>query len=71
MVDRGADSYRIKFGKTGTPNAAGLPAWPVFKDGEPTAMYLQDTPHTGPVPHADKLTLTDEYFAWKRKSGDS
>ena len=56
-------TYSTHFAKIGNPNAEGLAAWPVFAEGEPTVMHLKDTPHTGPAPHADKLTLTDEYFA--------
>jgi len=28
--------------------------------------WLQQTPHTGPVPSADALKVVDEYFAWRR-----
>ena len=62
-------TYWTNFAKKGNPNGEGLPQWPVFKDPEPTVMYLDSTPHTGPVPNMDKLTVLDEYFAWKRTSG--
>ncbi len=62
-------TYWTNFAKKGNPNGEGLPQWPVFKAREPTVMYLDSTPHTGPVPNLDKLTVLDEYFAWKRASG--
>jgi len=64
-------TYWTNFAKNGNPNGPGLPEWPVFKDGEPTVLYLKSEPHTGPIPNLDKLTLMDNYFAWKRTSGDS
>ena len=59
-------AYWTNFAKTGNPNGASLPQWPAFKPGEPTVLYLNGQPHTGPVPNLEKLELIDEYFAWKR-----
>jgi carboxylesterase type B len=62
-------TYWTNFAKKGNPNGAGLPQWPAFSEREATVMYLDSQPHTGPVPNVDKLTVLDEYFAWKRASG--
>jgi hypothetical protein len=37
-----------------TPTAKGLPAWPAFSDANPLVMYFSQTPHTGPVPSAER-----------------
>ncbi len=62
-------TYWTNFAKTGNPNGEGLPPWPAFSDREATVLYLDSQPHAGPVPNMDKLTVLDEYFAWKRASG--
>ena len=62
-------AYWTNFAKKGNPNGEGLPQWPVFKDREPTVMYLDSQLHAGPVPNVDKLTVLDEYYAWKRAPG--
>lgn len=62
--------YWTNFVKTGDPNGEGLPHWTAFRDGEEAVMYLRGYPHTGPVPNLDKLKLIDEFFAWKRNSGE-
>jgi len=62
-------AYWTNFAKKGNPNGPALPEWPVFHAGEPTVLYLKGEPHPGPVPHLDKLTVLDEYYAWKRAAG--
>jgi len=62
-------TYWTNFAKSGNPNGPGLPEWPVFRAGGPTVLYFKGEPHTGPVPNLDKLTVLDEYYAWKRTSG--
>jgi len=62
-------AYWTNFAKTGNPNGEGLPRWPAYSDREATVMYLDSQPHAGPVPNVDKLTVLNEYFAWKRASG--
>jgi para-nitrobenzyl esterase len=64
-------TYWTNFAKTGNPNGAGLPPWPTFTDRDAKAMYLDSQPHAGPVPNVDKLTVLDEYYAWKRASGNT
>lgn len=61
MVD-----YWTNFAKTGDPNGAGLPKWPVFQDGKPTVMHLRDTPKAIPVPRLNLLRTLDDYFSWRR-----
>jgi para-nitrobenzyl esterase len=29
-------------------------------------MHFNKTPHPGPVPSAESLTVLDQYFAWRR-----
>lgn len=58
--------YWTNFARNGDPNGEGLPHWPVFKEDEPTVLYLNGTPHTGPVPNLEKLRLMEEYFSWLR-----
>lgn len=64
-------TYWTNFAKTGNPNGEGLPQWPAFNDREPTVMYLHSKPAVGPVPHRDNLTVLNEYYVWKRTSGQS
>ncbi len=62
-------AYWTNFAKKGNPNGEGLPPWLAFNEREATVMYLDSQPHIGPVPNVDKLTVLDEYFAWKRAVG--
>lgn len=59
-------TYWTNFAKFGDPSGPGLPKWPAFSDANPVLMYFSQTPHTGPVPGADALTVLDKYFAWRR-----
>ena len=58
--------YWTNFARTGDPNGAGLPKWPLFQDGKPTVMHLRGTPKAIPVPRLNLLQTMDEYFAWRR-----
>ncbi|MCF8335554.1 MAG: carboxylesterase family protein [Bacteroidales bacterium] len=60
-------TYWTNFAKYGDPNGKELPQWPVFKEGEPTVMYLNSDHKTGPVPNLEKLKLMEKYFQWKRE----
>jgi para-nitrobenzyl esterase len=61
--------YWTNFARTGDPNGEGLPHWPVFQEGGTAVLYMDGTPHTGPVPNLEKLRLMDEYFSWLRERG--
>jgi para-nitrobenzyl esterase len=58
-------AYFANFVKTGDPNGAGLPAWPVNTPGPDTpSMRLRidvDT-HAEPLPHRDRYQLFDQLF---------
>ena len=56
-------SYWTNFAKTGNPNAPGLPAWPRYKEGADTIMYLDpDQVQAGPQPNLARLQLLDIFF---------
>ncbi len=53
--------YWSSFAKTGTPTAAGQPAWPAFdKPGAPV-MLLGDTIRVAPEAHRDRYEAFDAY----------
>jgi para-nitrobenzyl esterase len=59
-------TYWTNFAKYGTPNAKGCVEWPAFNEEKPSVMYLQQTPHVGPVPSLESLKVLDNYFKWRR-----
>jgi para-nitrobenzyl esterase len=61
-------TYWTNFAKYGDPNGKDLPAWPEFKEKNPSVMYLNNTPKQGPVPNLDKLELMEQYFQYRRES---
>ena len=65
-ISEDMSTYWTNFAKYGDPNGNGLPEWPAFSDANPTVMYFNKTPYTGPVPSADALKVLDSYFAWRR-----
>ena len=60
-------TYWTNFAKTGDPNGAGLPAWPVFSTKDQRVMVFDDTkPGARPVPNIDQIKALDGYYAWRR-----
>jgi para-nitrobenzyl esterase len=48
-------------------NGNALPAWPLFTNDNPQAMYLTGSgSHVGPVPGEASLKVLDTYFEWRR-----
>jgi para-nitrobenzyl esterase len=62
-------TYWTNFAKTGDPNGGGLPAWPRFTVGRPSAMVFADTPTPGPLPNRDRMELIDDYAKHLAASG--
>jgi para-nitrobenzyl esterase len=58
----------VNFAKTGNPNGKGLPEWPVFTNGNPQVMNLNDPSKAIPVPNLDQLKVLDGYYAWRRQA---
>lgn len=56
-------TYWANFIKTGNPNGAGLPAWPVYNQSNNEIMVLSDHPHAETMP--DKQVL--EFLLKKQK----
>lgn len=59
-------TYWTNFAKHGDPNGPAVPAWPVFTNAQPRAMYFHDVATPGPVPSEAALNVLDAYFAWRR-----
>ncbi len=59
-------AYWTNFAKTGNPNGAELPEWPVYQTGKPTVLYLDQSVQSGPVPNIEQLLFVEDYFNWKR-----
>jgi para-nitrobenzyl esterase len=52
-------SYWVNFSKSGDPNGAGLPSWPVYQGSSDQVLHIADEVTTGLVPHLDRLELFD------------
>ena len=60
-------SYWTNFAKTGNPNGAGLPDWPVFSGSSQQVMYFDGQSSAQPLPNVTQLKAMDAYFAWRRE----
>jgi para-nitrobenzyl esterase len=58
-------TYWTNFAKYGDPNGEGVPEWPQFIESNPEVMYLDASPHAGPVPSEASLKVLDAYFQWR------
>ena len=61
------NAYWVNFAKTGDPNGAGLPVWPVFTEKEQKAMFFDPNPGARDLPNMEKLQAMDAYYAWRRQ----
>jgi para-nitrobenzyl esterase len=66
QISEAMATYWTNFAKRGDPNGKGVPKWPAFSDAHPDVMYFEQTPHLGPVPSAESLSVLDAYFKWRR-----
>ena len=55
-------SYWVNFAKSGNPNAAGLPAWPVFTNADDKVLYFADPIIVGGVPSISGLNVFDAVY---------
>ena len=58
-------TYWTNFAKYGDPNGERVPEWPKFSESNPEVMYLDASPHAGPVPSEASLKVLDAYFQWR------
>jgi para-nitrobenzyl esterase len=59
-------NYWVNFAKSGDPNGAGLPTWPVFTENTQQVMYFDGTVAPKPVPNAAQLQALNEYYSYRR-----
>lgn len=58
--------YWTNFAKTGDPNGAGLPRWPMFDRDEPMVMKLGQEPHAAPLTDDARLKRIDRVYGVAR-----
>jgi para-nitrobenzyl esterase len=59
-------TYWVNFAKSGNPNGAGLPEWPVFTPADGRTMTLDDPISAGPVPELKSLQVFDAVYSQVR-----
>ncbi|MBI3475745.1 MAG: carboxylesterase family protein [Acidobacteria bacterium] len=60
-------TYWTNFAKTGDPNGAGLPKWPVYSDATPQMLHIEaGNTKAGPMVNENGLKVLDDYFSWRR-----
>lgn len=64
-------SYWVNFARTGDPNGAGLPKWPVFTNANPQVLNINDPSKAVPVPNVEKLQVLEGYYAWRRSQAEA
>ena len=55
-------SFWANFVKSGDPNGAGLPRWPIYKTGSASVMDLGNSPQPGPVAHFAHLQAISSIY---------
>jgi para-nitrobenzyl esterase len=61
-------SYWTNFARSGNPNGTQLPHWPEFAANHGVVLYLDDPPHTGPVPNLKPLEGFDAVYGKIREA---
>jgi len=56
----------VNFARTLDPNGDGLPPWPAFTASQPIVMRFGANPGPAPWPVIDRMTVLDDYYAWRR-----
>lgn len=59
-------AYWVNFVKTGNPNGAGVPAWPIFAGPTGPILVLTDKPAVGAPDRPDALAVFDAIYAQLR-----
>jgi para-nitrobenzyl esterase len=52
-------SYWTNFARTGDPNGAGLPHWPVYREGQPTVLRLKAATEVGVHPREAQMEFIE------------
>ncbi len=59
-------SYWVNFARTGDPNGPCLPEWSAYSAKGTQVMTFAAEIGMKDLPHAQRLEVLDEYFAWRR-----